>query len=79
MAININTLPPHTHTHVQSNQATEQRQSYETELLVLKTQLENEEYKRAIASSDMEHKINVLGQEKAELNRDIDAKVIQCY
>ncbi|XP_064386914.1 uncharacterized protein LOC135335337 isoform X2 [Halichondria panicea] len=58
----------------QSNQATEQRQSYETELLVLKTQLENEEYKRAIASSDMEHKINVLGQEKAELNRDIDAK-----
>ncbi len=51
------------------------RTTYDTDLLVLKAQLENEEYKRAIANSDMEHKINLLGQEKAELNRDIQIKV----
>ncbi len=42
---------------------------------MLKTQLENEEYKRAIANSDMEHRINLLGQEKAELSRDMHNKV----
>ena len=41
--------------------------------------MENEEYKRVLASSDMEHKINLLGQEKDELKRQIEKKVCKLY
>ena len=43
--------------------------------MVLRQQVESEVYQRALTSSELEHKIKELGQEKAELKRKVETKV----
>jgi len=59
----------------QTNQHSDERKEYEGQIMMLKTQLENEEIKRAMSNSEMEIQIQQLGQEKAELNRKVESKV----